>query len=518
MEKSQDAEPPVEVRKVTESHEDDHADAEEVAEAVALEHTLTFWQAFKLYPKAIGWSMFFSLGVIMLSFDPQLLGNLYAMPAFQRDFGIPFEGSYLITAQWQTALGMGNPIGQVVGALAAGYPMEWYGRKRTFNVCVIAVAGLVFIQFFARSLDVLLAGELLAGLVLGAFVVIAPAYASEVTPLAMRSTSTSFVNLCFVTGQLLGNGVTRATKDMESHWAYSIPFSLQWFWVLVILPGMYFAPESPWWLARQGRLEDAEKALTRLSGKGVNVKALLAQIVETDRLERSLEAGSSYVDVFRKVNWRRTEIAIGVYTTQVLCGIYLINYGTYFFDLAGLDNTQAYNMGIGFLAVGWVSTVFSWYLMQKFGRRVLYNLGLTLLIIIMMLVGILDVVGTKGAVWAQVSLLLVWNFTFDWSVGPVAYAIFTEVSATRVRSKTIAVATAVQAIVGIIMTVAIPYLINPDEANLGGKLGFFFGGLSVPCLVWCWYRVPEMKGRTYEELDVMFERGVATREFKKYVI
>ena len=79
-----------------------------------------------------------------------------------------------------------------------------------------------------------------------------------------------------------------------------------------------------------------------------------------------------------------------------------------------------------------------------------------------------------------------WNSVYNWSVGPVAFAIFCEVSATRVRSKTIAVATAVQALAGIVMTVAIPYLINPDQANLGGKLGFFFGGLSVPCLLW-WY-------------------------------
>ncbi|KAF2677601.1 sugar transporter [Lentithecium fluviatile CBS 122367] len=512
MEK-QDAEAPVEVRKL--STQDI---SEEVAEAIAIEHTLTFWEAVKLYPKAIGWSVYFSLGVIMLSFDPQLLGNLYAMPAFQKDFGYYFEDGYIISAPWQTGLSMGNPIGQVVGALAAGIPMELYGRKKTFNVCVIMVTGLVFIQFFARSLKVLLAGELLAGLVLGAFVVIAPAYASEVTPLAMRSVSTSYVNLCFVTGQLLGNGVTAATKELESHWAYSIPFALQWFWVLIILPGMYFAPESPWWLARQGRLADAEDSLRRLSSRHVNVKAILAQIIETDKLETEMEAGSKYLDVFRKVNWRRTEIAIGVYATQVLCGIYLINYGTYFFSLAGLNTQQAYNMGIGFLAVGWVSTIFSWFLMQRFGRRVLYNSGLTLLMLIMFLVGILDVVPTKGAIWAQSALLLVWNFTFDWSVGPVAYAIFCEVSATRVRSKTIAVATAVQAIVGIIMTVAIPYLINPDQANLKGKLGFFFGGLSLPCLVWCWFRVPEMKGRTYEELDIMFERRVRTREFKRYVI
>jgi len=280
--------------------------------------------------------------IAVIAFDPQLLGNLYAMPAFQKQFGYSFEDGFIISAAWQTGLGMGNPIGQVVGALAAGYPMEWFGRKKTFNTCVFAVAGLVFIQFFARSLPVLLAGELLAGLVLGAFVVIAPAYASEVSPLALRSVSTSYVNLCFVTGQLLGNGVTAATQHIDSHWAYSIPFSLQWFWCLIIIPGMWFAPESPFWLVRQGRFEDAENALKRLSSEKVNIKAALAQIVETDTLERDMEAGSTYYDVFKKINWRRTEIAIGVYTTQVLCGVYLINYGTYFFSLAGLDTDQAY--------------------------------------------------------------------------------------------------------------------------------------------------------------------------------
>lgn len=102
--------------------------------ATEIEHQMTFSQGLKLYPASIGWSAFFSLGVIMTAFDPQLLGSLFATPAFQRDFGYLFQGSYIISAPWQTALGMGNPIGQVLGALAAGYPMEWYGRK---TVCAV---------------------------------------------------------------------------------------------------------------------------------------------------------------------------------------------------------------------------------------------------------------------------------------------------------------------------------------------------------------------------------------------
>jgi MFS transporter, SP family, general alpha glucoside:H+ symporter len=115
--------------------------------------------------------------------------------------------------------------------------------------------------------------------------------------------------------------------------------------------------------------------------------------------------------------------------------------------------------------------------------------------------------------------------------------IICEASATKVRSRTIAVATAVQAMLGIVMTVAIPYMINPDEANIRGKLGFFFGkkltlnllrngpaltlhlgGLSAFCFVWAWFRIPETMGRTYEELDLMFERNLKTREFKHYKV
>lgn len=227
--------------------------------------------------------------------------------------------------------------------------MDIWGRKVTFGVCVILTGACVFIQFFARSLQVLLVGELIGGLVLGFYTVIAPAYASEVCPLALRGHLTSYVNLCFVIGQLLANGVTTGTEGMANHWSYSIPFALQWFWVAIIIPGMAFVPESPWWLVRKGRLDDAEKSLRRLSSKKVNVAATLAIIVETDRLEQEMEAGSTYWDCVKGSNLRRTEIAIGVYSAQVLSGIYLINYSAFFFQQAGLPTARAFDMGVGFL-------------------------------------------------------------------------------------------------------------------------------------------------------------------------
>jgi len=187
-------------------------------------------------------------------------------------------------------------------------------------------------QFFARSLKVLLAGELIGGLILGMYATIAPAYASEVCPVALRGVLTAYINLCFVIGQLLANGVIAGTSKLDNHWAYSAPFAAQWFWPLIILIGMPFAPESPWWLVRMGRIEDAEKALKTLASPAVDTKVTLAMIIETDRLEQEMEIGTTYWDCFKGDNLRRTEISVGVYTIQVFSGIYLVGYATYFFQ------------------------------------------------------------------------------------------------------------------------------------------------------------------------------------------
>lgn len=88
-----------------------------------------------------------------------------------------------------------------------------------------------------------------------------------------------------------------------------------------------------------------------------------------------------------------------------------------------------------------------------------------------------------AVIWAQCSMMIVWNLMYNLSIGPVCFVILCECSATKVRSKTIAVATAVQAAFGIVMTVAIPYMINPDAGNMRGKVGFFYGVSLLSLLV-----------------------------------
>jgi SP family general alpha glucoside:H+ symporter-like MFS transporter len=60
-------------------------------------------------------------------------------------------------------------------------------------------------------------------------------------------------------------------------------------------------------------------------------------------------------------------------------------------------------------------------------------------------------------------------------------------------------------------------VINPDAANLKGKIGFIFGSTSFLSVVWIWFRVPETTGKSFEELDLLFERRVPARSLKGYV-
>ncbi|KAK4155268.1 general substrate transporter [Chaetomidium leptoderma] len=491
----------------------------------AAEHALGFWPAIRQYPQATFWSMFFCLAVVMAGYDAQIITSFYALPAFQLRYGDPVgsggSGHYEVSAPWQMALGMGNPVGQVLGALASGYPLERFGRRRTLAACCVWSIALVFVQFFATSVGMLCAGEILAGLAYGFYVVIAPTYSSEICPLALRGFLTTSVNLAFVIGQFVAQGVAAGLETRLDEWAYKAPFALQWLWPVIILAGLPFAPESPYWLVRQGRKSDARHALVKLSSSRSppDIDQVLLGIEQTDLLEQELEATTSYRDCFKGVHLVRTEISVMVYLIQVIGGNPLIAYATYFFEKAGLNPSDAFNMGVGNTALGFVGTITSWPLMNYFGfgRRTIYNAGMVVMTVLLFIIGFLSIpTGNTGAVWAMATLMDIWTFTYQMTVGPICFVIISEISATRLRSKTIAIATAVQAAATIVTTVAMPYMLNSDEANWGGKAGFLFGSISFICFVWCYFRLPESRGRTFEELDILFQRRIPARQFKHY--
>lgn len=486
------------------------------------ERQLGVIEACKIYPKAMFWSSFFAIGIIMSGFDAQLIPSMFILPAFAQKYGTDFEGSKIISAAYQTALGMGNPIGQFLGAMLCGWPSEKWGRKKVLYACNIIIIGVNFIQFFAPSIQVLCAGEILAGIVWGTLITISPTYSSEVSPVALRGILTSTANLAFIIGQFIAQGVTAGLESRMDSWAYKAPFALQWLWPVLMLIGLPFAPESPWWLVRQGKIDEAEKALKSLAWEqgGVDLKDSLLVIEETNRLEEEIQNSNSYLDCFKGTNLRRTEIGVIGYLIPLICGNPLIAYCTYFFVQAGIPTAQSFNMGVGNTAIGFVGTCSSWLLMSYVGRRRIYNTGLFLMTIVLLIIGFLDIAPNydtnTGFSWGQASLLDVWTFLYQTCIGPICFVIISDTSSTQLRSRTFSLATSVQGLFSVALTVAVPYMFNPGAGNLRGKTAFVFAAISLLCLCWSYFRLPETKSRTSIEIDIMFEKKIKTKDFKTY--
>lgn len=113
------------------------------------------------------------------------------------------------------------------GTLLNGYLVAIFGQKRVLVCSLILLACLIFITFFAPSIQVLIVGQVLCGLPWGVFATTAPAYASEVLPMALRVYFTSWTNMCFIIGQLIAAGVLRACLSRDDQWGYRIPFAIQ---------------------------------------------------------------------------------------------------------------------------------------------------------------------------------------------------------------------------------------------------------------------------------------------------
>lgn len=188
----------------------------------------------------------------------------------------------------------------------------------------VLLTGLIFIPFFAPSLPVLLVGEILCGLCWGQFSITGATYASEVCPISLRAYLASFINITWIIGQLISAGVLRGVSGMEGKWAYKIPFAVQWVWPVPLFIGVYFAPESPWWLVRKDRLDKAEEQLKRLTN-GVDTKKTVAMMVHTNRLELAVESGTTYFDCFKGIDLRRTEIACMAWGIQVFFGLPIVS-------------------------------------------------------------------------------------------------------------------------------------------------------------------------------------------------
>jgi sugar porter (SP) family MFS transporter len=478
-----------------------------------LEHDLSLRDVFKRHPAIVGWSFYWAMAAVGWGFDAQINGAMISVSAFRRDFGYVQDGESILPADWQTAFNVISSVGQFFGGFLCSWLSDLIGRRNALAVGLVVTAGGIFGEMYASSNATFVVSKLILGFGLGFYLTLAPLSTSEIAPVVLRGISSAGVNLGVAIGQLLSNAVIKAFGPRADVWAYRGPFATQLFFVAFLAVGLPFVPESPWYLARRGRRDAAKASLRKLYGSATDVDAKLATIEETIADERdSSNSEGTWAQCFRGTDRVRTLISMGVFVCQHFVGIiFVLGYSTYFFQLAGLAEASSFDLGVGVTACGVAGNICSWFVVNSFGRRKIFLSGMVSLAALLLLIGIMDVVPTGAAKWVQAACTVIYAFVYFATVGAMAFAILGECCSVALKAKTMALATATQAVMGIAMNFAIPYMVNPDEGNLTGKVGFIFGGLSVVALVWSWFYVPELKGRRYDEIDSMFRQKISPR-------
>ncbi|KAI5359228.1 putative major facilitator, sugar transporter, major facilitator superfamily [Septoria linicola] len=491
-------------------------------EAEDMEHNMTVLQAVRAYPMASFWAFVISCTIIMESYDVFLMGNFVALPAFVDRYGIinPANGEKVLATKWQSALQISGQLGALIGVFVAGPLTSKIGYRWANIIGLMLLNAFIFIFYFGDSLPVYFAAQILEGIPWGIFIANAPAYCSEIVPIQLRAPATQMLQMFWAIGSIIVGAVTYVYNGHDGEMAYRIPIALQWLFPTPLAILIFFSPESPWWLVRKGRLEDAAKSVERLGRKDVmktpETVAMMRRVIEMEKTESS----PNHIELFKGTDLRRTLIVCGVYAAQNLTGNLIANQAVYFFTQAGVGTNTAFALGLITSALQMIFVMLSWILTTLFGRRSIYLWGSAANCVLLFALGVAASIGqgTNASNLAQASLGLIVSVFFTLGPAPASWVIIGETSAIRLRPLTTGMGRATYYIVEIPCIFLASYMLNPTGGNLGGKCGYVWGGTALVCLVIAYFGLPEMKNRSYREIDIMFKRRIPARQWKKTVI
>lgn len=272
----------------------------------------------------------------------------------------------------------------------------------------------------------------------------------------------------------------------------------------------------------KNRRSDAQTALASIrKGKSSPSEVCLELVLIESALEeqRSLAASTTYLDCFRGANLRRTLIAVLVQVMQQIQGnSFMNNYLVVFLQRIGIENGLQIYLAQNATQLGGVTL--SFYFTDKIGRRPLLIVASFFMAVLMWTVaGLGAYTEIRGSNKAQgcVGAISIYQAIAAGCWGSCTWITTSEAAAAVVREKTVMTATFVSFCMVLLVTYINPFVQDPGYGNLGARVGFVYGGCSLLALLWAFFFLPELKGRSLEELDEMFARRIPTRKFGDYV-
>ncbi|KAI1212035.1 general substrate transporter [Annulohypoxylon truncatum] len=456
--------------------------------------------------------------------DVTAVGAFQSMPGFLMTFGYPdpqLKGGWGISTTDQQLITSFLNLGTIIGVLFIVPFSRYFGRRHGIWMGSILSFASCVTQIVSTSIPGLCVGRALMGASNAFFITFCNTYIVECAPPNLRAICSAMFAITMNVGTIIGATVDENTSHMMNKLSYQIPLACLFIFPVFLGVFMFFIPESPRWLMLHDRREEAIRSLAFLRDDSLESDLVHEEIVEIVRgvEEEKLNASSSSItDIFKGSNLRRTLICLSVVVSRTSSGTWvLLSYGTYFFQQAGVDDVfriGIYMMLLAFASVG--AGIFFAY--KVFGRRTMLLIGTGGAVISMLGSALGATIAPETA--ASAKTFLAFNFfyvvLYGGFAGSMTWPISAEVVNSRLRVVTLSFATGVDYIFAWLTSFCSPYFINPTALNWGAKYCWIWAASNALTFAVFWFFLPDMKGRSLEEIDELFEKRVPARNFQTF--
>ncbi|KAH7121082.1 general substrate transporter [Dendryphion nanum] len=487
--------------------------------SVALKQETSLWSN----RKCLAMCCIVAIANMQYGIDTAAVGAMQAMPGFLKVYGYEDPTSifgYGIDSTVQQLMTSLMSLGSFVSAIVAGLFAAYLGRKAGLWVACAVNAVSVAVLLATTSKAGLYVGRLLLGFANGFLVTFSNVYTAEAAPAHLRGVMVALFAYFVNFGSILGSLIDNYTKDRLDKLSFRIPLACLYIVPVLLGVGLFFVPESPRWLLHQGNQEAARKSLEilRSTSQGDELELEWAEMVRGVQEEQRVAKATPFMDMFRGHDLRRTLLCYGMIASQTASGVwFFIGYQTYFFSIAGI--TKAFEYSIMNACIGFFGVHCGMYAMKALvGRRFLLIFGAITCGLCMLSCGIAASVNptAKSTGTVLVAFTALFMFFYDACVGTASYPVATEIVSSRLRAWTVGTANALGYFLAWLAGFCSPYFINPQDLNWGPKYTYIWAGSNFLCVIFFYFMIPEMKGRSLEELDEIFEAGVSARKFPQY--
>ncbi|GME25807.1 putative sugar transporter stl1 protein [Neofusicoccum parvum] len=454
------------------------------------------------------------MGFLLIGFDNGLMGGLVGATAFNDTFNTPdAEMIGLIVAIYEVGCFLGSVTTSIIG--------ERLGRLRSIGIGIgIMIVGAI-LQATAYTREHLIVARIVSGVGMGFINSTVPVLQAEFSPKATRGVYVCAQLSTLNFGIFMVYWIDYAFSSHESSYAWRIPVILQCVFLIPMAVILLIIPESPRWLARHDRPEEALEVLQRLhkyNSTPAEVAGLHADIVHTAALEASIGAGS-WKDLLREDEIKsrtRLLIACSIQAFQQLGGINAIIYysATLFKSSIGFSDHMSALMS-GFLQTWFfLASFIPWALIDRVGRRPLLLSMISLMAAVMAVqAGLIYQVQHKTSIQhasgiAAAAMLFIYQGAFTVGFQATVWVYPSEILPLRLRQRGSSISTAANWIINF----AVVQFTPPAIANIGWRTYIIFAVLNTAFLPVIYIFYPETKGMQLEDVDRLFSK---TGEFER---